>query len=133
MPMAMVKTGNVVGHGRYRASSLAIIMLVLGLGRAVLGGQNPPPGFSKLAEGRVYSKNCVGCHGADARGTEQAPGLIGDRQKESRPLPKLRDLIRHGIPGTSMPPFDMPAAQLDALAVFVYSLNSEAANSLVPG
>jgi len=132
--MSVEKTGNVVGHGRCRISRLAIIMLALGLGHALLGGQNPPPRASKLAEGqRVYAKNCVGCHGSDARGTEQAPGLIGDRQKEDRPLPKLRDIIRHGIPGTSMPPFDLPAAQLDALAVFVYSLNSEAANSLVPG
>ena len=134
MPMWMERTGNVVGQGRYRASSPAIIMLALGLGRAILGGQNPSPGVSKLAEGRrVYSEKCVGCHGADARGTEQAPGLIGDRQKVSRSIPKLRDLIRRGIPGTGMPPFDLPAAQLDALAVFVYSLNSGAANSLVPG
>jgi PQQ-dependent dehydrogenase (methanol/ethanol family) len=111
-----------------------MIMLALGLGPVVLGGQNPPHGVSKLAEGqRVYAKHCVGCHGADARGAEQAPGLIGNLQAKSRSVAQLRELIRHGVPETGMPPFNLTAAQLDALAVFVHSLNSGAANTPVPG
>lgn len=130
----MKKTRDVIGHGCYPATSLAIILLALGLSQGVLAGQNPPPASPSLSEGRrVYLQNCAGCHGADARGTEQAAGLIGNRRAESRPLPKLRDLIRHGISGTAMPGFDLPAAQLDGLVAFVHSLNAGAAKSLVPG
>ncbi len=81
----------------------------------------------------MYAERCVGCHGADARGTDQAPGLAGNSRLRRQSVRKLSDLVRNGIPGTGMPPFDMPARELDALANFVHSLNGEAAASEVPG
>jgi len=48
-------------------------------------------------------------------------------------IQQLRDLIYKGIPGTGMPPFDLPAQELDALAALVHSLNAPAAENTVPG
>jgi PQQ-dependent dehydrogenase (methanol/ethanol family) len=102
--------------------------------RPSLGGQNSATGNSKVSAGRrVYTQRCVGCHGADARGTDQAPGFIGNPLVKKLSVQNIRDMIRRGIPKTAMPAFDLPAADLDALALFVHSLNSEAAGSTVPG
>jgi PQQ-dependent dehydrogenase (methanol/ethanol family) len=130
----MKMAGNVAGHGgQYRVWG-AVLILVLGLGEERLAAQSPPFSAAKLAEGRrLYSQLCVGCHGADARGTDQAPGLAENPQLRNLSLPKLHDVILRGIPGTGMPPFHLPAAQLDALATFVHSLNLEAVNTLTPG
>jgi len=112
----------------------ASIMVALVLSAALLVAQNPPAAPASLEEGRrAYAARCVGCHGADARGTDQAPGLAGNRRMGTPSVQKLRDVIRNGIAGTGMPGFDLPARELDALAVFVHSLNSEAAASEVPG
>jgi len=104
------------------------------LSPAWLLGQNLPAAPSNLEEGRkVYAERCVGCHGADARGTDQAPGLAGSERLRRQSVRRLSDLIRNGVLGTGMPPFDLPAGKLDALANFVHSLNGEAAAIDVPG
>ena len=100
----------------------------------LLWAQNPAASASTLEEGRkVYAERCVGCHGADARGTDQAPGLAGNSRLRNQSVRKLSDLIHNGIPGTAMPAFALPPRELDALANFVHSLNGEAAASDVPG
>ncbi|PYV20452.1 MAG: hypothetical protein DMG24_22715, partial [Acidobacteria bacterium] len=44
----------------------------------LLFAQNPPAAPPELARGqKVYAERCVGCHGADFRGTDQGPGLRG--------------------------------------------------------
>ena len=45
----------------------------------------------------------------------------------------LGNIIKTGIPKAGMPPFDLPSEDLDALATFISSLNSMAAQSNVPG
>jgi PQQ-dependent dehydrogenase (methanol/ethanol family) len=45
----------------------------------------------------------------------------------------MRRVIHNGIPSGGMPAFNLPASQLDALAALVHSLNSAAAESIVPG
>jgi len=101
---------------------------------ALLFGQNSSAAPPDLARGqKVYAKHCVGCHGADFRGTDQGPGLTGDPLMRRMSVQRLRNIIKNGIPNTGMPPFDLPAQDLDALAPFVRSLNSQAAESNVPG
>jgi len=109
-------------------------MAALILSAAPVCGQNPAAAPSSLDDGRkVYAEHCVGCHGADARGTDQAPGLAGNSRLRRQSVRKLSDMVRNGIPGTAMPPFDLPARELEALANFVHSLNGEASASEVPG
>ena len=81
----------------------------------------------------MYAKLCAGCHGADAHGTQQGPGLSGNARLRRRPISRLRTLIRTGIPAAGMPPFDLPDEALDALATLVVSLNSSASEADVPG
>jgi len=109
--------------------------------------QNPPGGQSAvsnrvatsagpadLAEGRrTYARLCAGCHGADARGSEQAPGLAGNDRVRSRSAARLRDLIHKGNPGSGMPAFDLAGRELDALVALVRSLNAPAAENILPG
>ena len=109
-------------------------MVALVSSAALLLAQNPTASPSSLEEGRkVYTERCIGCHGADARGTDQAPGLAGNSRLRNQSVRKLSNLIHNGIPGTGMPAFALPPRELDALANFVHSLNGEAAASDVPG
>ncbi len=94
---------------------------------SLLLAQNPPNAK------QMYAKLCAGCHGADAHGTQQGPGLSGSPWLRRRPVSKLRNLIRTGIPAAGMPAFDLPDEALDALASLVLSLNASAAESEVPG
>src|SRR5688572_28060100 len=93
-----------------------------------------PPAAASAADIRpTYAKLCAGCHGDDARGTQQGPGLTGIPAGRRRSLQNLRNVIRNGVPAAGMPPFDLPAADIDALAAMVISLNAVAAETTVPG
>lgn len=130
----MINNNKSKTFGRARSTGLGAAILVLIFGPTLLRGQNPPDVPADLTLGqKAYSENCIGCHGADARGTDQGPPLIGDRRLRGRGGQRVRNIIKNGIPNTGMPPFDLPDAQLDALAAFVRSLNAQAADANVPG
>lgn len=48
-------------------------------------------------------------------------------------MQSLRNVIRNGVPSAGMPAFDLPAAEIDALAAMLVSLNAVAAETAVPG
>jgi PQQ-dependent dehydrogenase (methanol/ethanol family) len=89
----------------------------------------------KLVENgqKLFSKHCSACHGVDAEGSDMGPTLSGTRRLRSRSVEQLRNVIDKGIPSQGMPAFHLPAPELDALAAFVRSLNSTAAESSVAG
>jgi len=99
----------------------------------LLLAQDPTTAPSSVDVKNVYAKLCAGCHGADARGTQQGPGLAGNPGVRRRSNLNVRNLIRKGIPAAGMPGFDLPDSTLDALVALVASLNSSAAESNVPG
>jgi putative heme-binding domain-containing protein len=82
---------------------------------------------------QLYSQHCVACHGEHAEGTDQGPKLVGSRTMRSRSIAQLRTFINQGAPSSGMPAFHLPAPDLDALAAFVHSLNSPAAENSSPG
>ena len=99
-----------------------------------LFAQSPPAVTPDVAPSqKVYAERCAGCHGPDFRGTDQGPALIGNPPVRRMSLQRLRGIIRDGIPNTGMPPFDLAPHDIEALASFVHSLNSQAAESSVPG
>ena len=59
---------------------------------------------------QTYAKLCSGCHGADARGSQQGPGLAGHLRLRRRSAQSLRNVIVRGIPAAGMPGFDLPEA-----------------------
>ena len=95
--------------------------------------QNLPAAPSAPDAQETYAKLCAGCHGADAHGSQQGPGLAGNPGVRRRSVDNLRNVIRRGIPTAGMPPFELPDATLDALVALVKSLNAPAADSNVPG
>src|SRR5947207_12391621 len=95
--------------------------------------QNLPTQPSGMDIKQTYAKLCAGCHGADARGTQQGPGLAGNPMVRRRSMQNLRSVILKGIPAAGMPPFDLPGSTVDALATLVASLNASAAETNVPG
>src|SRR6266545_3974481 len=116
-----------------RLSARAVIVALL-LSPTLVLGQTSSVAPSNLAEGaKAFAQRCAGCHGADARGTDRGPALFGSRRVRTRSIQQLRDLIHNGIGGSGMPPFDLPARELDALAALVHSLNAPAAENTVPG
>lgn len=82
---------------------------------------------------QTYAKLCSGCHGADARGSQQGPGLAGNLRLRRRSASSLRNVIVRGIPAAGMPGFELPAASLDGLVSLVVSLNATASEAQVPG
>src|SRR5260221_3607350 len=107
--------------------TLRATIAAVGLSLTLLSGQNPGAGE------RSYAKQCAGCHGGDAHGTDRGPGLAGNRRVRSRSADQLQTFIRKGSPGGGMPPFDLPADELGALAEWLRSLNAPAAQSAALG
>jgi PQQ-dependent dehydrogenase (methanol/ethanol family) len=81
----------------------------------------------------TYDKLSAGCHGLDARGTQQGPGLTGNLRLRRRTPQSLRNVILKGVPSAGMPGFNLPDETVDALVALVVSLNASAADVKVPG
>src|SRR5215475_5747628 len=92
-------------------------------------GSGPSPADAQ----ENYSKLCAGCHGADAKGSQQGPGLAGNAGVRRRSAQSLRNVILKGIPAAGMPSFALSDADVDALVALVKSLNAPAADTRVPG
>ena len=122
---------------RHHSSACGIarsLIVALALGATPVLGQTPPTTAPNLTEGtKIYAQRCAGCHGADAHGTDKAPGLAGNQRLRDGSVQDLRDLIRKGVPGSGMPAFDLPPQELDSLVVLVRSLNAPSAESTVGG
>jgi PQQ-dependent dehydrogenase (methanol/ethanol family) len=118
----------------HRRLIAATFVVALVLSQGLLSGQSPPVSEPQIEEGlRVFALRCAGCHGPDAHGTDQGPALTGQPELRKRSISWLHALIRNGIPSSGMPAFGLPASQIDALATLVHSLNSPAAEQMVPG
>ena len=116
-----------------RGLSAAIVLAAL-VGRELVGVRNQTAAQLNRAQGqKSFARLCGGCHGADGRGTEQGPALVGNRRVRARSIEKLRDLIHNGIPALGMPAFPLPARELTEIAAFVHALNAPAAESALTG
>src|SRR5271157_4960180 len=74
---------------------------------------------------QLFSEHCSACHGDDATGTDRGLPLARSRRLRTRTAAEIHDIIHNGTPG-GMPPFDLPEAQLQALAGFIRSMNATA-------
>jgi cytochrome c oxidase cbb3-type subunit 3 len=53
----------------------------------------------------LFRSNCAFCHGADATGG-RGPSLISAKIAQNTSDAAIKDIVRNGIPGTTMPGFD---------------------------
>ncbi len=73
---------------------------------------------------QIFAAHCAGCHGADARGGGKGPGLAASPRLAGQTVEQLRATIQSGFPASGMPPMELPAAELDAVADYVRELNN---------
>jgi PQQ-dependent dehydrogenase (methanol/ethanol family) len=78
------------------------------------------------AQPDVFRVRCAPCHGDDARGTAQGPGLAMNPRVAAQSAEQLRAYLQHGNPGAGMPSFgDLPTGDLAALATFLRRINND--------
>jgi PQQ-dependent dehydrogenase (methanol/ethanol family) len=130
---SIISKPNARRHPGRFCLNAALVLIPLAFGPSLLAGQNPAAQDNPSDGPRLFSQNCAGCHGADARGTNKAPALAGNRDMVNRSVRRLHELIKIGIPGTGMPAFDLPDKDLDALAEFLHAMHWQAAGANVPG
>lgn len=115
-----------------RAAGLLALLLAFGLARSF--GQNSSTGSSsKVQAEKIFAVQCAVCHGADAHGGEYGPALAGNKDLRGKSVTWIHDAVKNGIPSGGMPAFKLAPEELDALAAFVRSLNSPAAENTMPG
>ncbi|MBM3787239.1 MAG: c-type cytochrome, partial [Acidobacteria bacterium] len=76
----------------------------------------------------LFQKHCGVCHGS-GQGTERGPNLMNNRTVLGATRAQTLALIRDGVPARGMPPFPLPAAELELLTDLVRSLSAPAADA----
>src|SRR3954454_10185008 len=68
--------------------------------------------------GRVFRNTCANCHGPDG---DEVAGIDLGRNifRRAKTDQDLVQIIRAGVPGTSMPASDMPVAQAEQIVAYL--------------
>ncbi len=75
---------------------------------------------------QLFVDNCASCHGTDARGTAQGPGLTMNPRVAGQSQQQLRSFLEQGNVAAGMPAFgDLPPAHLKAIAGFLREMNAD--------
>src|SRR5262249_13743340 len=96
--------------------------------------RNPFAGQSDaiLAGKKLFAASCSGCHGANGEGG-RGPSLIEGRMIRRSSDMTLFASIRKGIPGTDMPPPNLPDDEIWRVIAFVRDLSAPAYESKLAG
>jgi PQQ-dependent dehydrogenase (methanol/ethanol family) len=107
---------------RIWAGGLLGVAFCAALATAGIGLAQTPPASDPVEAGRArFNVRCAGCHGQDALGGERAPAITLGSKRGLDDEKTLRGIVRHGIPNTGMPAFDLPAAEFGQIIAFVQS------------
>ena len=97
------------------------------IARAYLLFLLPLPLFAQQPTARqLFQNNCASCHGEDARGSAQGPGLALNPRVAEQSTEQLRAFLERGNVAAGMPSFaDLPSADRTALAGYLRSINAD--------
>lgn len=77
----------------------------------------------------IFRSNCAFCHGLTGTGG-RGPNLAAGRFANGQADDTLKNIIRNGVPGTTMPSFEsMEKDELDNLVLYIHELGSSGARS----
>jgi cytochrome c oxidase cbb3-type subunit 3 len=85
------------------------------------------------AGSKLFVGSCSVCHGIDGRGSARGPDLTQGLAVTRGNDDEVFQVIRKGVPGSSMAGFDLPDTQVRQLVAFIRSLSTKAAQLAVPG
>ena len=88
-----------------------------------------PPADAVERGQKLFVANCGFCHGATARGGEGGPDLVRSvAVLDDDNAEHIGPAVRQGRPGSAMPPFDLPQAEINDIAAFLRSRTQSAIN-----
>jgi putative heme-binding domain-containing protein len=102
-----------------RLCSLVVIASTLVMSTALFAQHNTAQDIDD--GGRVFGNTCANCHGPDG---DQVSGIDLGRNifRRAKTDQDLVQIIRTGVPGTSMPASDMPVAQAEQIVAYLRSV-----------
>jgi cytochrome c oxidase cbb3-type subunit III len=103
---------------RYHIGMRVILLM------ALAGVSLAQPSASIEAGRQLYLGSCSACHGASGEGS-QGPSLLSGRVRRLSDR-ALFNTIKNGLPGTTMPNFDLPDAKIREITAFLKSLTAPA-------
>src|SRR5689334_17745695 len=83
----------------------------------------------EIAEGgRLYQSNCTGCHGSAG---DQVPGvaLMSGRFRRATSDDEVAGIIRRGVAGTAMQPFNFTEQQAGMIVAYLKSFSATATST----
>jgi mono/diheme cytochrome c family protein len=92
------------------------------------GSRNPYEGNAEAARAgrKLFGRHCAECHGADARGAREVPGLMTSRVRRA-PAGGLFWFLTNGNRGAGMPSWSrLPAARRWQIVTFLKSPDAAA-------
>jgi PQQ-dependent dehydrogenase (methanol/ethanol family) len=111
---------------------MRFVRFVAWLGLAPVLFAQPPSADSERGK-VIFGKRCEACHGQAAAGGDRGPAIAGNREMRRKSFGDVRGIIHDGRPQSGMPSFDLPGAELDDVAFYIFGLNTPAANAHPPG
>src|SRR5437763_2551632 len=103
----------------FKACTLAILSGALAMGVSLTAQHNTAQDIDD--GGRVFRNTCANCHGPDG---DEVAGIDLGRNifRRAKTDQDLIQIIRAGVPGTSMPASDMPVAQAEQIVSYLRSM-----------
>jgi cytochrome c oxidase cbb3-type subunit III len=100
---------------------------------SLLAAQQHTYSAAEIATGKqLFSLHCQPCHGPDG---DQVQGVNMRRAQFKRVTTddEIAKIILSGVPGTGMPPTNLPDASRVAIVAYIRSLHNASAGSAAPG
>jgi putative heme-binding domain-containing protein len=82
---------------------------------------------------KTFVAQCASCHGRDGRGTTAGPDLSTGQFKRASSDEGIFQIINKGIPGTTMPGFQINARPMWQVVAFIRSLSRNRDTRALPG
>jgi putative heme-binding domain-containing protein len=112
-------------------TTMALVILI-GIGGRVGAQEHGVAPADIERGGQAFLANCVSCHGPNGDGITGV-NLFSGQFRHATADQDLIDIIKHGIPGTPMPPFNFQDAQAGQIVAYLRSQPATMATSKLAG